>query len=125
MWPCPGHGQEGCGQSTTKQYGGGNAYISNKNPSTLNDCYHCGKTDHILHFSQTSPKIRGQSSIFIRRNIQRIRNRLNYWYLWRKVNYTFKFIQHNSLRLLHSKIWLGNTDKQDLGFFRRNLNIQC
>ena len=52
-------------QSTTKQNGGGNSDIINTNPIPKNGCYRFVRTDHILHFSQTSPKIRGQSSISI------------------------------------------------------------
>ena len=59
----PGRGQGGRGQSTTKQDGGGEYDISNKNPITTNGCYHCDNTYHILHFSHTSPRSREQSSI--------------------------------------------------------------
>ena len=45
-----GRGKGGRGQSTTSQDWGGKSDIINTNPSTKNVCYHCGKTEHILHF---------------------------------------------------------------------------
>ena len=46
----PGLVQGGHIQYTTKQDGGGIYDSTNKTPSTKNGFYHCGKTDHILHF---------------------------------------------------------------------------
>ena len=80
-------------QYTTKQNGGGNSDIINTNPIPKNGCYRFVRTDHILHFSQTSPRSRYKRYIYRLINRHRIRKRLKkIQHLLRKVSYTFNLI---------------------------------